>query len=119
MMGFNKKYFLIGVCVFFALIFMTGVLAYEKSKVYGVNQKISGIGSSAKVPDFDKSQCNAGQDFILQIVIIDDNRILSASQDKTIKLWDIDKGICNFTFYGHTRNIFINLIMGEYLLSSY
>ena len=39
---------------------------------------------------------------IRKLIAIDDERIASASEDKTIKLWDVKTGNLIFTFEGHT-----------------
>ena len=40
-------------------------------------------------------------DKVFKIIKVDFNRILSASLDKTVKMWNIENGVCQHTFSGH------------------
>ena len=39
---------------------------------------------------------------VITIMKVDRNRILSVSHDATVRLWNIENGVCLHTFNGHT-----------------
>lgn len=43
---------------------------------------------------------------IMKVLFLDERRIISASQDKTIKVWDIKTGKCLQTFSGHKNIVY-------------
>jgi WD40 repeat protein len=49
---------------------------------------------------------NAHSDYIRSLVKLSKNKIISCSDDKTIKVWDIDSGISLNTLEGHVNFIY-------------
>ena len=50
-------------------------------------------------------------------VAIKDNLIISGSTDKTIKIWDIDSGICIKTLEGHNGSVYSVAIKDNLIIS--
>ena len=67
-----------------------------KTKVLGSHKKVISSGS----------------------VFVKDNRIISGSWDKTIKIWDINTGECLKTLEGHTDNVNSVFVKDNLIISS-
>ncbi len=56
---------------------------------------------------------------ILSVAYQDNNTIISGSMDKTIKIWDIEKGICEKTIIGHSDQVkFIEIVNNKTFVSA-
>ena len=72
--------------------------------------------SSAKI-HLGKSKVLKGHTNYIMSVFVKDNIIISCSCDKTIKIWDIDTGVCLKTLEGHT-NIVTSVFVKDNLIIS-
>ena len=54
-------------------------------------------------------------DVVMQIEKLSINQIMSSSGDQTIKLWDIDTGICLKTFYNENEVSSLKILSDETL----
>lgn len=55
---------------------------------------------------------------VYALILIDNVTLVSASADKTIKIWNISAGTNNLTLYGHTDQVVdIDLLSNGYLVS--
>jgi len=46
-------------------------------------------------------------------------KLISGSEDKTVKIWSIDSGVCLKTLLGHTNNVWgLQLIKADLILST-
>ena len=77
-------------------------------------QKIVTASSDKKIkvfdyPSFKESLVLEGHtDWVYKVIKVDANRILSSSRDTTVKLWNIENGVCEHTFSGHTGKLLKN-----------
>ncbi len=52
------------------------------------------------------------------VVFWPDNKLISCSDDKTIKIWNVDTGKCLHTLLGHTNWVFCLALIGVKMLAS-
>ncbi|ELA46227.1 hypothetical protein VCUG_02273 [Vavraia culicis subsp. floridensis] len=58
-----------------------------------------------KIKDDDISVLKGHEHFVMDIQVIDDERLLSCSLDTTLKLWNYKTNVLLMTFKGHTRGV--------------
>jgi WD40 repeat protein len=89
---------------------------YKKAELWKRHPWLKPVKSSLNPPGI-LSKILIGHTNRISTIQIYNNKIISASWDETVRIWDIKTGECLQTLQGHTSSIDFSLIHGEKFIS--